>query len=115
MKKAKWYVCPACGGLTASSGGAEVRCCGRPLEALEVQKPDEAHALRIEPAEDEKFVTADHPMEREHSITFVALASGGCLKLWRAWPQWGLQVRLPREYGLLLWHCSRDGLFGKNI
>ena len=39
MKKAKWYVCPACGGLTVSSGGAEVRCCGRPLEALEVQKP----------------------------------------------------------------------------
>ena len=25
MKKAKWYVCPACGGLTVSSGGAEVR------------------------------------------------------------------------------------------
>ena len=39
MKKAKWYVCPACGGLTVSSGGAEVRCCGRPLGALEVQKP----------------------------------------------------------------------------
>ena len=54
-------------------------------------------------------------MEREHSITFVALASGGCLKLWRSWPQWDLQVRLPREHGLLLWHCSRDGLFGKNI
>ena len=101
MKKAKWYVCPACG--------------GRPLGALEVQKPDEAHALRIEPVEDEKFVTAAHPMEREHSITFVALASGGSLKLWRAWPQWDLQVRLPREHGLLLWHCSRDGLFGKNI
>ena len=67
MKKAKWYVCPACGGLTVSSGGAEVRCCGRPLGTLEVQKPDEAHALRIEPVEDEKFVTAAHPMEREHS------------------------------------------------
>ena len=39
MKKAKWYVCPACGGLTVSSGGTEVCCCGRPLEALEVQKP----------------------------------------------------------------------------
>ena len=115
MKKAKWYVCPACGGLTVSSGGAEARCCGRPLGALEVQKPDEAHALRIEPVEDEKFVTAAHPMEREHSITFAALASGGCLKLWRAWPHWDLQVRLPREHGLLLWHCSRDGLFGKNI
>ena len=54
-------------------------------------------------------------MEREHSITFAALASGGSLKLWRAWPQWDLQVRLPREHGLLLWRCSRDGLFGKNI
>ena len=53
-------------------------------------------------------------MEREHSITFVALASGGSLKLWRAWPHWDLQVCLPREHGLL-WHCSRDGLFGKNL
>ena len=96
-------------GVVGRRGGALLRA------AAGRQKPDEAHALRIEPVEDEKFVTAAHPMEREHSITFVALASGGSLKLWRAWPQWDLQVRLPREHGLLLWHCSRDGLFGKNI
>lgn len=96
-------------GVVGRRGGALLRAAAGSAEA------DEAHALRIEPAEDEKFVTAAHPMEREHSITFVALASGGSLKLWRAWPQWDLQVRLPREHGLLLWHCSRDGLFGKNI
>ena len=99
-------------GVVGRRGGALLRAAAGGAGSAEA---DEAHALRIEPAENEKFVTADHPMEREHSITFVALASGGSLKRWRAWPQWDLQVRLPREHGLLLWHCSRDGLFGKNI
>ena len=68
-------------GVVGRRGGALLRAAAGGAGSAEA---DEAHALRIEPAENEKFVTAAHPMEREHSITFVALASGGCLKLWRA-------------------------------
>ena len=46
MKKAKWYVCPACGGLTVSSGGAEVRCCGRPLEGRSPTRPTRCASSR---------------------------------------------------------------------
>lgn len=115
MKKAKFFYCPACGELTAATGGAEVICCGRKLEALTPARPDEAHMLTLEPVEDEWYVTSSHPMERGHSITFVALATGAELKWIRLWPEWDLQLRLPRRHGLLLWHCSRDGLFAKPI
>lgn len=115
MKKTRFFYCPSCGELTAATGGAEVTCCGRKLEAMTPSKPDEAHMLTLEPVEDEWFVTSGHPMERGHSITFVALATGAELKWIRLWPEWDLQLRLPKRHGLLLWHCSRDGLFAKAI
>ena len=115
MKHIRFFVCPQCGDLITATGEAAVSCCGRRLEPLPVQKPDEAHSLQIHPVEDEWFVTSGHPMERGHSITFVALATGAELKWIRLWPEGALQLRLPKRHGLLLWHCSRDGLFAKPI
>lgn len=116
MKKAKYYVCPSCGGLALSTGEAELSCCGRRLSPLTPQKADEAHGLTIERVEDEWYLTAGHPMDKDHHIAFAALAAGDRVQLVRQYPEWDFQVRFPaRGRGMLLWYCTRHGLFYQNI
>ena len=62
MKHIRFFVCPQCGDLITATGEAAVSCCGRRLEPLPVQKPDEAHSLQIHPVEDEWFITSGHPI-----------------------------------------------------
>ena len=112
MKQAKYYVCPVCGEVTVATGGAEVSCCGRKLTALTAQKAGEEERLSVERVEDEWFLTSAHPMTKEHHIAFVAFAAGERLQLIRQYPEWDLQVRIPaRGHGMLLWYCTRHGLF----
>lgn len=70
MKHIRFFVCPQCGDLITATGEAAVSCCGRRLEPLPVQKPDEAHSLQIHPVEDEWFITSGHPMEKGHCLSF---------------------------------------------
>ena len=112
MKKATYYVCPLCGELTITTGKAAVSCCGRTLTALTPQKAAEEEKLRVERVEDEWFLTSGHPMNKDHHIAFVAFAAGERLQVIRQYPEWDLQVRIPaRGHGLLLWYCTRHGLF----
>ena len=50
-------------------------------------------------------------MTRDHFITFAALLTSDCIQLIKQYPEWNLQLRLPRRAGMLLWHCSEHGLF----
>lgn len=112
MKKAKYYVCLACGGITMTTGDAEVSCCGRKMSPLEAQKAGAEEKLNVEKVEDEWFITSGHPMTKAHYIAFVAFAAGDRLQLIRQYPEWDLQVRLPaRGHGMLLWYCTEHGLF----
>ena len=111
MKKAKYCVCPVCGGFTVSTGGAEISCCGRRLKSMEPVKAAPEQKLTVEAVEDEWFVTSDHPMEKDNYIPFVAYASGGRLELHRLYPEWNLEIRiLRRGHGMLIWHTPEDGL-----
>lgn len=115
MKKAKYFVCPSCGALNVVTGGAELSCCGKRLEALVPQKAADDERLCVEQVEDDWFVSAEHPMTKEHYISFVALATGQKITLLKQYPEWDLQVRLRREHGLLLWYCTQHGLFYQYI
>lgn len=115
MKKTKYYYCPVCGQIAAVTGNAELSCCGRRLEPMMPVKADEDHTMTIEPVEDEQYLTTAHPMTRDHYITFIAFATGDRITLIKQYPEWDLQQRIPKRHGLLLWHCSRHGLFYKNI
>lgn len=115
MKKAKYFYCPVCGNLSMSTGSAEISCCGRRLVPLSPAKPDDGHALNLDPVEDEWYLTTEHPMTREHFITFVAFATPDRVQMIKLYPEWNLQQRIPKRRGLLLWHCSQHGLFSKNI
>ena len=112
MKHLQFYVCPQCGNLITASGSPSLSCCGRVLEPLPHQKPDEAHGLSIEEIDGEWFVSSSHPMEKGHSLMFAALVTSERVTLVRQWPEWDFQVRLPkRGRGFLYWYCTEHGLF----
>lgn len=116
MKKLKFYVCPACGNLITATAEAAVSCCGKKLQPLVPRKAEERERLNTELIEQEYFVTSDHEMEKDHYITFVALLTGDSLMLRKLYPEWNMQARLPRlGHGILVWNCSRHGLFWQTI
>ncbi len=116
MKKAKYYVCPVCGNITVCTGDAQITCCSRKLSEAVPKKPDGEHALEISTVEDEWFITSSHTMEKEHYISFLAFATDNRLQIIKQYPEWNSAARIPiLRHGVLLWYCTRDGLFYKNI
>lgn len=116
MKKSKFYICPLCGNITLCTGSAQITCCSRKLTEAVPQKPDSEHTLEISTVEDEWFITSPHTMEKGHYISFLAFASDNRLQIIKQYPEWNLQARIPiLRHGLLLWYCTKDGLFYKNI
>ena len=112
MRNLSFYVCPQCGNLITATGTPTLSCCGRTLLPLPWQKPDAAHQLKTEPVEDEWFLTSAHPMTKEHFLSFAALVTGEQVTIYKRWPEWDFQLRLPqRGHGLLYWYCTRHGLF----
>jgi len=116
MQTISFYVCPTCGNLITSSGLAAVTCCGRTLHALSAQKPDETHQMVLEPVEDEWYLSAPHPMEKEHYLAFAALVKTDQVLLLRRWPEWDFQARISRHgHGFLYWYCTKHGLFRQPV
>lgn len=55
-------------------------------------------------------------MVRDHYISFVALLTSDSIFLRKQYPEWNLQVRIPSfAHGLLLWYCTKHGLFYQKI
>lgn len=112
MRQLAFYVCPQCGNLMTATGPATLSCCGRTLEPLVSRKPDEAHTLVKEAVENEWYLTAGHPMEKDHHLSFAALVSGDQATVVKRWPEWDFQARFPKgRHGMLYWYCTKDGLF----
>ena len=112
MKHLQFYVCPHCGNLICSWAEAGVTCCGKKLAPTVPQKTEGSDRLAVEQIENDYYVTADLPMSKDHYIRFLALLTGETLVLRRLYPEWDLQVRLPRVgHGRLLWFCTQHGLF----
>lgn len=116
LSRSRLYVCPICGNVLHSAGGAVVSCCGVVLPPLEAEDPDDGHALRREAVEDEWLVSLDHPMTKEHYISFLAWVSTDRLELVKLYPEGPAAARLRcRGMGRLYAYCSRHGLFSIKI
>lgn len=116
MKNVKFYVCKTCGNVSLCTGEANVTCCGRPLEALVPVKAAPEEKLNIETSDGDKFITAGHPMTKEHHIAFLAFVAAETAQVVKCYPEWDLQVRLPvRRRGTLYWYCTEHGLFYQYI
>lgn len=116
MKNLNFYICPNCGNVVTAMAEAAVSCCGKKLPALTPQKAPEGERLQVERIEEDYFISTDHPMEKGHYISFVALLTGDSILLRKQYPEWNLQLRLPAfAHGKLLWYCTQHGLFYQNI
>ena len=112
MKKTNYYVCPSCHNIVLSTGNASISCCGRKLEALVPTKAKEEEKLEVSQVENEWFITSDHPMTKDHYISFIAFATGEQIQIIKQYPEWALQTRIPkRRHGMLLWYCTKHGLY----
>ena len=116
MLRCKFYVCPVCGNVIHTLGSALVSCCGITLPALEAEEGDEDHVLHVERVEDEHFVTVQHPMTKEHFISFIASVTSDRLQMVKLYPEGNAETRLQlRGRGYLYYYCNRHGLFKKKI
>lgn len=116
MKKMHFYVCPSCGNMLTSLAEARISCCGKKLQPLELQKATDDEKLNVEIIENEYYISTDHPMERKHYIGFVSLLTNDTLFVKKTYPEWDLQVRIPRiGRGRLIWYCNKHGLYYMNI
>ena len=112
MTKGSFYVCPVCGNVVFARGDAVISCCGIQLPALEAEEPDPAHRLIIERVEDEIFVSAEHPMTKEHSMLFIAYMTADRCETVVLYPEGNAEARFfYRGSGWLYACCNQHGLF----
>ena len=116
MLRSLWYVCPVCGNVIHSTGQAMVCCCGIALPPMEAEPVDDAYGIRTEIVEDEYYVTMDHPMTKEHYISFLAAVSDNGVQLVKLYPEGNAEARFKRSRTKYLYACcNRHGLFRVKI
>ena len=114
MLRSKFFVCPVCGNAIFALGNALVSCCGITLPPLEAEDADDDHAITVESVEDEHFIAVDHPMTKQHFISFVAFVASDRLQMVKLYPEGNAQTRLQlRGKGYLYYYCNQHGLFRK--
>ena len=112
MGRVQFYVCPVCGNVIQTIGEAVVSCCGVTLPPSEPEPVDDEHLIRAEIVEDEYYVTLDHPMTRDHYISFLAAVSDQGVQFVKLYPEGnaGARFKIDRVSRLYA-YCNRHGLF----
>ena len=112
MTRGKFYVCPVCGNVIRTIGEAVISCCGITLPPQEAEPADEAHAIRLETVEDEYYVTVNHPMTKDHYISFFAAVSDQGVQFIKLYPEWSAEARFKIDRVREIYaFCNRHGLF----
>ena len=116
MKKLHFYVCPVCGNIITSVGRGTFSCCGITLPEQEPEICDDDHLLILDTVDNEHYVTMDHPMTKDHYISFLAYITSGSAEVVKLYPEQDISVRLRKKgHGILYAYCNRHGLFRKLI
>lgn len=112
MLKGKFYVCPVCGNVIQTTGEALVSCCGITLPPLEPEEADPEHGIYLEIVEDEYDVTVEHPMKKDHFISFLAAVSDHQIQFVKLYPEGNAEARFRMDRVKKLYaYCNRHGLF----
>ena len=116
LLRTKFYVCPICGNIIHAVGDALISCCGITLHSLEAEDFDQGHPLSITAVENEHYITIDHPMTKQHHLSFVAFITGDRVQLVKFYPEGNAETRLQlRGHGILYAYCNQHGLMKKKI
>ena len=116
MLKSRFYVCPVCGNAIFARGEAVISCCGIQLPALDAEEADEAHGISAERVEDEIFVSVDHPMDKDHYLSFIAYVTPDRCETAALYPEGAAEARFFRRgSGRVYVYCNRHGLFMRKV
>ena len=116
MLLSKFYVCPVCSNVIHTTGEAVISCCGITLPPLEAEQTDEAHTIKIENVEDEKFISIDHEMTKKHFISFMAYVTTDKIHFVKLYPEGNAETRMQfRGRGYLYIYCNRHGLMKTRV
>ena len=111
MMRSKFYVCPICGNVVHAMGEGSFSCCGVQLMPQEADE-DDAHRVHVERIENDWYLTLDHPMTKQHYLSFAAYVTSDTVSLKKLYPEQSPEVRFPmRGSGLLYVFCNQHGLF----
>ncbi len=116
MKRTKFYVCPCCGSFMQGTGNSQVVCCGKQLEALKAVSADDEHLITASEIEDDFYLEFNHPMTKEHYISFIAYVRFDRVLTLKLYPEQDAAVRFPKmRGGKLYYYCNNHGLFELRI
>ena len=111
LLRSRFYVCPVCGNVLYALGEGSYSCCGVALAPAEAEEPDEGHALVVESIEDEWYVTLDHPMRKDHYISFIAYVATDGVTIKKLYPEQEAAARFRcGQSGIIVAYCNRHGL-----
>ena len=116
LLRGSFYVCPVCGNVLWAAGQGSYSCCGVTLPPLEPEDPDAEHEIRVETVDCEHYVHLDHPMEREHHISFLAHVTTDRVEIVKLYPEMEAETRFRMSGpGRIYAYCNRHGLFEVKI
>jgi len=112
MKKTQFYVCPVCGNVIQAVGSGAYHCCGILLPVAEVEEADESHVLPIEIIDNELYINVEHPMTKDHYISFIAYVTSNRVELVKLYPEQNAECRFAKKgHGFLYLYCNQHGLY----
>lgn len=110
--RGQFYICPVCGNILYAMGEAAIHCCGVALPPLEAEEPDGGHRFTAVDMDGGWYVEGEHPMEKDHYLTFLAQVSDFGVEITKLWPEQIPRASfLRRSGGILYACCNRHGLF----
>ncbi len=116
MKKMHFYMCPICGNIITSVGRGSFSCCGITLLEQEAENSDDNHPIKLETADNEYYITMDHPMSKEHYVSFIAYVTSNSSEIVKLYPEQDISVRLRKKgHGILYACCNRHGMYKKLV
>jgi len=116
MLKSKFYVCPICGNVIQAIGEGSFSCCGINLPVQEAEEFDEEHKIILSKIENEWYLSVNHPMIKDHYISFIAYVTSNKVQLVKLYPEQNPEVRFAMSgHGFIYVFCNKHGLFSKKI
>lgn len=111
IEKIRFYVCPSCGNILFSTGSASIFCCGRKLEQIVPSDTPAPTKVTFEEMDTDLYVTVDHPMTKEHYLSFAAYVKSDRIYFNRLYPEQSPSFRFPMLTGGKLYiYCIKHGL-----
>lgn len=94
-----------------ASGNAAVATTSSPSKGAEAADPS-VHLPRVEVADGEVYLAMEHPMGKDHFISFMAYVTTDQVFFRKLYPEQTADARFPyRGSGTIFAYCNRHGLF----